>query len=190
MVAIFFFFIALTSAYVIRQNTSVVDTSTGEMINTWRPIVIPPLLWINTLLLLASSATIELARRHMFREPQATQEWLGMGAPARAESLPWVGITLVLGIGFLAGQFVAWRQLNAQGIYLASNPSSAFFFILTGAHAVHLIGGVGALMWAAIASLRRTRLQSRQIVIDVSAWYWHGMGALWIYIFAVLYWMR
>src|SRR6266404_4856675 len=190
MIAIFFFFISLTSAYVIRQNTQVVDPATGAMISNWNPIHIPQLLWINTLLLLISSATMEMARRQMFREPQATQEWLGLGSPARARSLPWLGITLVLGIGFLVGQFSAWRQLNAEGVYLASNPSGAFFFILTGAHALHLLGGVIALFWAALASLGHKRLESRQIVVDISAWYWHGMGVLWIYIFGVLYWMR
>ncbi len=190
LVAIFFFFIAITSAYVIRQNTTVLDTRTNEMVNNWRPIHLPPVLWINTILLLVSSLTIELARRQMFREPQATQEWLGMGSPTRSRSLPWLGITLILGLGFLAGQVIAWRELNAQGVYLAANPSGAFFFILTGAHALHLIGGVCALLWAATVSVRRTRLEQRQIVVDVSAWYWHGMGALWAYIFAVLYWVR
>jgi cytochrome c oxidase subunit 3 len=183
-------FIALTSAYVVRQGTGHVDTTTGEFITDWKPLTVPAILWLNTFLLLLSSFSMELARRQVFKEPLVTEEWLGLGTPTRTASLPWLGVTFILGGGFLLGQFVAWQQLHAQGVFLASNPSSSFFFLLTGAHAIHLAGGVIALSWAGIASLLARPLEVRQISTDVSAWYWHAMGALWIYIFVLFHYVR
>jgi cytochrome c oxidase subunit 3 len=185
LISVFVIFIALTSAYVVRQGGGVLDTSTGVFTRDWKPMVVPQILWLNTLLLLLSSATIEVARRQVFREPLVTEEWLGMGTPTRRASLPWLGLTLVLGFGFLVGQFVAWRELNGQGVFMATNPSSSFFFILTGAHALHLFGGIVVLAWAAMASVSSRPLESRQIATDCGAWYWHAMGVLWLYIFAL-----
>jgi cytochrome c oxidase subunit 3 len=184
LISVFILFVALTSAYVVRQGGGRIDDA-GNFVRDWKPVVIPQILWLNTELLLLSSLTIELARRHVFREPLVTEEWLGLGTPTRRASLPWLSITLILGFGFLAGQFVAWRQLNAQGIFLASSPSSSFFFILTGAHALHLVCGICVLLWAAFASVTARPLESRQIATDFGAWYWHAMGVLWVYIFAL-----
>jgi cytochrome c oxidase subunit 3 len=190
VVSIFILFIALTSAYVVRQGTGHVDTTTGEFVTDWKPLTVPGILWLNTLLLVASSISMELARRQVFKEPLVTEEWLGLGTPTRTASLPWIGVTFILGGGFLLGQFLAWQQFHAQGLFLASNPSSSFFFLLTGAHAVHLAGGIIALVWAGIAGLLAKPLEVRQISTDVSAWYWHAMGALWIYIFVLFHYVR
>jgi cytochrome c oxidase subunit 3 len=190
VLSIFILFIALTSAYIVRQGTGHVDTTTSEFVTDWKPMVIPGILWINTILLVMSSLSMEMARRQVFREPLVTEEWLGLGTPTRKASLPWLGVTFLLGIGFLVGQFVAWQQLHAQGIFLASNPSSSFFFLLTGTHALHLIGGVLALAWASLAGILAKPLESRQIATDVSAWYWHAMGLLWIYIFVLFHFVR
>ena len=190
LISIFVIFIGLSLAYVARQNSFSTDEHTAATTINWQPIAIPTILWLNTALLLFSSATIEFARRQVFREPQVTEEWLGLGAPMRRASLPWLSITLLLGIGFLAGQYVAWRELNAQGIFLATNASSSFFFILTGAHAAHLMGGLAALAWAVVATVRSRSLESRQIATDSVAWYWHAMGVLWLYIFALLLFVK
>ncbi len=190
LISVFVLFIGLTSAYVVRQGGGTLDTTTGVFTRDWKPIAVPQILWLNTLLLLLSSATIEFARRQVFREPMVTEEWLGLGTPTRRASLPWLGLTLVLGFGFLVGQFVAWQQLNAQGIFMATNPSSSFFFILTGAHALHLLGGIIVLTWAALASVLSRPLESRQIATDCGAWYWHAMGVLWLYIFALLLFVK
>ncbi|MCU1311246.1 MAG: cytochrome c oxidase, subunit [Candidatus Angelobacter sp.] len=190
VLSIFILFIALTSAYIVRQGTGHVDTNTSEFVTDWKPMVIPGILWINTILLIMSSLSMEMARRQVFREPLVTEEWLGLGTPTRKASLPWLGVTFLLGIGFLIGQFVAWQQLHAQGIFLASNPSSSFFFLLTGTHALHLVGGVLALAWASLAGILAKPLESRQIATDVSAWYWHAMGLLWIYIFVLFHFVR
>jgi cytochrome c oxidase subunit 3 len=107
-------------------------------------------------------------------------------APVEASSAPWLPITLVLGLGFLAGQWMAWSQLARQGVFISSNPSNSFFYLLTGAHAVHLVGGVLALAYAATTAVLSQAWERRRMVVDVTSWYWHFMAALWIYIFALL----
>ena len=101
-----------------------------------------------------------------------------------------VGITVVLGLGFLLGQWLAWGELHNRGFYINTNPNSSFVFLLTATHGVHLAGGIIALLWAAITSLLRKPIEARRIVIDVTAWYWHFMAFLWIYIFALLAFAR
>jgi cytochrome c oxidase subunit III len=100
--------------------------------------------------------------------------------------MPWLAITIVLGLAFLFGQWTAWKQLAANGFYVATTPSSSFVYLLTGAHAVHLMGGVVALLLAGIFSLLRWPVTTRSIVVDVTAWYWHFMAALWVYILCLL----
>jgi len=99
---------------------------------------------------------------------------------------PWLGATVVLGVGFLVGQWLAWGELHNRGFYVATNPSSSFVFLLTATHAVHLAGGVVALIWAATTSLLHKPVESRRIAVDITAWYWHFMALLWIYVFALL----
>jgi cytochrome c oxidase subunit 3 len=93
----------------------------------------------------------------------------------------------VLGVGFLLGQVLAWRQLAEQGIYLATNPSSSFFYVFTATHGLHLLGGVAALAYAAMAVRLGRGIETRRMVLEVTALYWHFMGVLWIYILGLLY---
>jgi len=188
LVSVIMLFVALTSAYVVRQGVGVWDEASGTYKTDWRPLHVPPILWINTALLMLSSVTVERARRSLLAP--AVAGWPGM--LERRKPIPWLGITLVLGTGFLAGQYIAWGELRRQGIYLATNPSSSFFYVLTGAHAVHLLGGLLALLYAAAAPILAPSrsLASRQITLDVAAWYWHFMGFLWIYIFALLHFAK
>ena len=190
LLSIFTLFVALTSAYVIRRAGGRFDAETSSFIKDWQPVELPAVLWLNTLLLAISSVTVELARRKAFAEPEATEVWLGLRPPSRSSSMLWLSLTLLLGAGFLAGQVVAWRGLMSQGVYAAGNPSSAFFYVLTGTHAVHLMGGMLALLWAAALNVLGRSLERRQIATDVSAWYWHAMGALWVYVFVLLRVMR
>src|SRR5262249_39977372 len=122
MIAILVFFMALASAYIVRRGFA----------QEWVALRVPPILWLNTAILLASSATLELARRK-----------LANGNPDAFKKI-WL-LTTFLGVAFLAGQFIAWRQLEAQGVFIATNPASSFFYIFTGAHAVHLFGGIAVL---------------------------------------------
>lgn len=182
-------FICLTAVYVMRESMGRYDPGRKEFISDWRPLHLPyPQLWTNTVLLLLSSATLELARRRMNRESEFYV--LGIEAPRRKGDLPWLGITLFLAFGFLTGQTLVWNSLRSQGLFVRSNPSSSFFFVLTGTHAVHLAGGIIALLFAAWGAWVKHRFESRQLAVEVTSWYWHFMGVLWLYIFGLLHFAR
>jgi cytochrome c oxidase subunit 3 len=181
-------FLGLVVQFFFRKTGAHVDHVTGNVIREWQPTAIPPLLWLNTAVLLLSSFTMERARRAVFREPAATEEWLGIDHATIRTSLPWLSATLVLGVAFVAGQLEAWRQLAAAGVYLSLNPSSQSYYLLTGLHAVHLLGGIVVLLWVGLAYALRRPIESRQIVVDVTAWYWHAIGLVWLGIFVLLKW--
>jgi cytochrome c oxidase subunit III len=189
VISIYTLFIALTSAYVVRQGGGPFDTQSGEVISDWQPIKLPGILWLNTGLLLLSSLTIEIARRRVFSEPLIMNEWLGLDEDTKRGSLPWLGVTLIFGTGFLVGQCMAWQKLDSAGAFSVKNPAAAFFLVITATHAVHLLGGFVSLSWATVSGFKMP-LASRQIATDLTAWYWHAMGLLWIYILALLYWLR
>lgn len=146
-------FAALTSALVVRQTSG----------TDWHHLHLPSLLYVNTLLLLASSLTLESSRRR--------RGALGLHA------------ALILGVLFLVGQGLAWRQLAAQNLLLSSGPSSAFFYVFTVLHALHVLGGLGGLGYVerrfAAGTLSRTTFKA-------AALYWHFMAVLWLYLLALL----
>lgn len=181
-------FVSFTSAYVVRQGLPTLDPKTNTMVHDWLRIDLPiNLLLLNTFVLLASSVTLELARRRLAREVALDRIDLIPGVSlGRNRRFPWLGLTVALGFGFLAGQWMVWRYLSDRGVYVATAPSSSFIYLLTGTHAIHLLGGVLALVAAVVGSLLRRSLQSQHILVDVTAWYWHFMALLWIYIFALL----
>jgi len=179
-------FISFSSAYVVRQGLPTLDPRTNVLLHDWFPVPLPRLLLINTAVLLISSFTMELARR------QATRRTLvqlvsvpGSSAHAK-EGISWLALTVVLGLSFLIGQWIVWRELAASGFYVASSPSSSFVYLLTGVHGVHLFGGVVALVIAGVASFLRRPPESQLIAVDVTGWYWHFMAVLWIYILCLL----
>ncbi|HVM93885.1 MAG TPA: cytochrome c oxidase subunit 3 [Terriglobales bacterium] len=181
-------FVSFTSAYVVRQGLPTFDPATNTVRRDWLPVPLPNTLFlINTIVLLVSSVTVELARRRTAQrvalEPVNSIPGVSIGAD---KEFPWLGITVVLGFGFLAGQFLAWRDLAARGFFVASGPSSSFVYLLTGAHALHLLGGVLALLISGSTVIMRRSLESRHIVVDVTAWYWHFMALMWVYIFALM----
>jgi cytochrome c oxidase subunit III len=181
-------FISLTSAYIFRRGLPTFDGSVNSYVRDWGRVDLPwVLLGVNTLILLASSVTMELARRKAARQaalaPVQSIPGVSLG---NEKSFPWLGITVLLGLSFLAGQWLAWRELHIRGFYVYTNPSSSFAFLLTIAHAVHLGGGMIALLWAASSSLLHKPLEARRIVVDITAWYWHFMAVLWLYVFALL----
>jgi cytochrome c oxidase subunit 3 len=184
-------FVSFTSAYVVRQGLPTLDPRTNNLIRDWIPVALPRLLLLNTFVLLVSSASMELARRQL-----KSQVALATSLSLRGDSLgnkiriPWLAVTLALGLAFLFGQWTAWQQLAANGFYVSTTPSSSFVYLLTGAHAAHLLGGVAALFVACIASLLHRPLKTRSIVVDLTAWYWHFMAALWIYIFCLMKFVR
>src|SRR5712692_1048000 len=184
-------FVSFTSAYIVRQGLPTLDPGTGTLVRDWIPVKLPTLLLVNTCVLLLSSVGMELARRQSQREAAMAPATAIPGVSLDGEKkIPWLAMTVVLGFLFLTGQWMAWRQLAASGFYVSTTPSSSFVYLLTGAHAVHLLGGVLALCVAGIAALLRRSVVTRSIVVDVTAWYWHFMAALWIYIFCLLEFVR
>jgi cytochrome c oxidase subunit III len=167
--AVTMMFAAFTSALIVRKGSSL----------DWQGFPLPPVLYFNTLLLIASSITLEVARPRI-------ASFMG-GLRTRKESpARWLYITLFLGLFFVAGQYVAWSQLRAAGLYLATNPSSSFFYLLTVTHAIHVLGGLGGLLYV-IHKLRKSVLRRNQFV--AAARYWHFMGILWLYLLLLL-WMK
>jgi cytochrome c oxidase subunit III len=181
-------FVAFTSAYIVRQGLASWDLRTNTYINDWVAVRLPTALFvIHTILLLISSLTMEFARRQAVRRAAlAPVEALPGIAADDERSLPWLPLTAVLGLGFLAGQVLAWRTLESRGFFLSTSPSSSFVYLLTGMHAIHLAGGVIALLYAAGTAYMNRSAEARRVVIDVTAWYWHFMALLWLYIFALL----
>ena len=185
LAAVFMFFVGIVSVFFVSQTTGHFDAY-SHYINEWLPTPIPRILWLNTLVLLLSSISVEIARRHMFHEIDAMEEWFGLGKPTSRRALPWLLTTLVLGMLFLTGQMVGWRQLAAEHVFFKSNPSSHSFYIMTVAHAIHLSLGLAALIVALAGLNYFKKIENRQIMVDCAAWYWHSMGALWLCLFALL----
>lgn len=157
-------FAAFTSAYLIRRVAA-----------DWVPITLPTILWFNTAVLLISSACVEMSRTAVGRG-----RWRTAGR--------WLGLTILLGWGFLIGQLAAWRDLVAQGVFVPTSPHSSFFYILTGLHGLHLLGGLGLLIWV---TFRLTGQRSPEDVearrwSALAATFWHFLGGLWIFVFLVL----
>jgi cytochrome c oxidase subunit 3 len=180
-------FVSFTSAYVVRQGLPTLDPHTNQMVRDWVPIELPNLLLVNTCILLLSTVSMELARRQTKREAALSSAGYAPDGLSNGEkALSWLGLTVVLGTCFLVGQWLVWRQLEGRGFYVATSPSSSFLYLLTGTHAIHLMGGVVALLVAGGAVLLRRPAGTRGILVDVTAWYWHFMALLWIYILSLL----
>jgi cytochrome c oxidase subunit 3 len=164
-------FTALSSAYIVRSASS----------NDWYPLVMPRVLLASTAIIVMSSGTLEVARRKL-------------KASIVSGYSRWLLITALLGLAFLVSQLIAWRQLRAQGVYLSSNPHSSFFYLLTAAHAVHLFGGLLALLYLLLRV--RTLLVNggidvrKKAAADAVSIYWHFMDVLWIYLFLLLFFWR
>lgn len=189
LTAVVMIFVSYSSAYVVRKGLPSLDIHTSTLVIDWIPLQLPRFLFINTLVLLVSTLTMELARRQSLRE--ATEEISGAvtaSGSSRGDSdrLPWLALTVILGVSFLAGQLLVWRELAAHGFYLATSASSSFFYLLTAMHGAHLLGGIFALLAAGAAYLLHRAAQSRAVVVDVTAWYWHFMTFLWLYILGLL----
>lgn len=180
-------FVSYSSAYVVRKGLPTLDPNSGTLVHDWLPLQLPNFLLVNTLVLLVSTLTMEFARRQAAREAVATgQISAHVTSRTAAQGMPWLALTSILGLTFLAGQWLVWRELAARGVFVATSPSSSFFYLLTGTHGIHLFGGILALLAAGFASLLRRPADTRAVVVDVTAWYWHFMTFLWVYILCLL----
>jgi cytochrome c oxidase subunit III len=162
--AVILIFAAFTSTFLTRR-----------LQDDWRVGPLPPLLWVTTGVLLASSATLEWSRSAARRSH-----------PRVARTA--VTLTAVLGAAFLTGQVVVWRELMANGVGMAASAHSAFFYLLTITHGLHVAAGVLALVYAAF-KVRGVVDDAVSGVLAPVAIYWHFVDVLWLYVFAILFWL-
>ncbi len=155
-------FALLISAYFMRMQVA-----------DWAQMPAPKLLWFNTGVLILSSVALQYAQ-----------------VAARRGRMDGVGDGLILGglfaITFLVGQLFVWQQLNAAGYFLAANPANAFFYLLTGVHGLHLLGGLVALGRAADKVWRGFEVNQVRLSVQLCAVYWHFLLALWLVLFTLL----
>jgi cytochrome c oxidase subunit 3 len=172
LAAISMSFAALTSALFVREGSGYSD---------WTHISLPPILWFNTLALVLSSVTLERARHRVaaFMRGQESSRFLPM---------LWLDATMLLGLVFVVGQYFAWLKLRSEGLYLPTNPNSSFFYVLTGLHVVHVLGGLGGLS-RVMLKFQNSENRLRHSTMDATSYYWHFMGILWIYLLFIL-WLK
>lgn len=154
LTAVVMLFAGLSSAYVVLRG-----------LPTWQNILVPRLAWLNTIVLILSSFSLEAAR----------------SAVTKRQVRPikrWVGISGVLGLGFLFGQIAVWSELVAAGVYLQSTLHSSFFYVLSAIHGLHVIGG--------LIGMALVYFKTSEERFKACALYWHFMGAIWLYLFILI----
>ena len=157
------FFALILSAYSLRMD-----------LGDWVPLTEPQLLWMNTLVLIAASGAFQWTRNAAV-------------ADERRRLLPGLIITGVLTLGFVFGQFVAWQQLQDSGQFITSNPANAFFYFLTAAHAIHILGGL--VVWARATLkvvLGKADAASTRRSVELCTIYWHFLLLVWLVLFGLL----
>lgn len=167
-------FAALISAMIVRQGVA----------PDWLHFQLPRILYVNTLVLLISSVTLERSR-HCFSIGADAGRPPSRDGSAPTRALVWLYTTMALGLLFVVGQVIAWRALFAKGLFLASSPSSSFFYVLTAMHGLHLLGGVLGLAYV-LYHLTKNAGSHQRRVLAVASVYWHFMDGLWVFLFAVL----
>jgi cytochrome c oxidase subunit III len=165
LAAIAMLFVAFTTTYLgTRQDAG------------WKPIPLPWILWLDTGILLASSVAMESGRRRLRSgDARGLRRGLTVGG--------------ALGVVFLVGQLVAWQQLLRQGVYLSSYPHSSFFYLLTGAHGLHLLGGLVAIAAILPRAWRGAFTSPGSAPVTLVSIYWHFLTGLWLYVFVIMFWL-
>jgi cytochrome c oxidase subunit 3 len=159
LAAVTMFFAGLSSALVVRRGIGV----------DWSGIPLPGILWVNTVVLAASSGALELARRALLSgDRAAVNRWWSAGT--------------LLGLLFLAGQYRAWLDVAATGVTVSSSPGGSFFYLFTVAHAVHVLGGIAALLYIEFQALRLQLGPGKRTAVEAARLYWHFLAGLWIYL--------
>ena len=156
------FFALIVSAYTLRMD-----------LGDWIPLTEPQLLWMNTGILAVASLAFQWTRNAAVRGDES-------------KLMPGMIVTGLLTSGFVVGQFIAWQQLSASGQYVTSNPANAFFFLLTGAHAVHILGGMYVWTRATVRLMSGKNVESVRRSIELCAMYWHFLLIVWLVLFGLL----
>ena len=172
LAAIAMSFAALTSALYVREGSGYSD---------WTHLTLPPVLWFNTCALILSSITLERARVRVAAYMRGEEK-------IRSVPIQWLNTTMTLGLIFVVGQYFAWLKLRSQGVFLPTNPNASFFYVLTGLHVIHVLGGLGGLS-RVMLKFRSASHPLRRSTMDATSYYWHFMGLLWIYLLFIL-WLK
>jgi cytochrome c oxidase subunit 3 len=170
-------YVALASVTMLFLSLALIFSWRKHAGGNWVRTPLPAVLYLNTLILIASSGTLQLARR-------------ALALDHAAGFRRWLYVTLTLGLAFLAGQWMAWREMLAAGFYMAGSPSSALFYVVTGAHAAHLLGGLGALLYLTIRAREIRWGLRRRTTVEVTSIYWHFMDVLWLCLLGLLLVLR
>ena len=160
-------FAALTLVFILRSQVTF----------NWHHIILPPILWLDTLLLIASSMAFEIGHRRLKQDDQHA-------------FFQWTAATAGLGILFLLGQLAAWWQILSHGQLVRNNPHSTFFFVFSGMHGAHILVGLAGLA----ALLYRTRepasgpkwQMNTRVLANAVSLFWHYLDVLWVILFALL----
>jgi cytochrome c oxidase subunit 3 len=155
-------FALFTSAYFMRMAVS-----------DWQPLPLPRQLWLNTGVLVLSSIALQCASVAA-RRGQIDTVRLGLAT---------AGLTA---LAFLIGQLMAWRQLTADGYFLTSNPANSFFYLITGMHGLHILGGLVGLGRTTMGAWKGARPERLRLGVELCAMYWHFLLFVWLAVFALL----
>jgi len=166
---LFVFLAVATSLFSLFFSAYMMRMELGD----WRPLKDPSLLWWNTGALVLSSVAMQWARYNNKHEQLSRLRYA-------------VLLAGVFAVAFMFGQWQAWKQLNALGLFAYTNPAYAFFYLMTGLHALHLMGGLVVWCLAAVKLLRGVELSKVNLSIELCAVYWHFLLLIWIILFGLL----
>ncbi|MDP6537186.1 MAG: cytochrome c oxidase subunit 3 [Gammaproteobacteria bacterium] len=168
-VALIFFLIVATIVFSLFAVSYFVRMELPD----WQPLSEPAQLWFNTILLIISSAMFQWARNIVSRDSlrSLTPALIGGG---------------VFAILFIIGQLITWGNLQSEGYYLASNPANSFYYLLTGLHGVHLLGGLWVWSKSSIRLISGGEPKEIKLSIELCTVYWHFLLVVWLVLFAIL----
>ena len=156
------FFALVLSAYSLRMD-----------LGDWVPLTEPNVLWGNTGMLVLASAALQWTRNIAMRHDSSSL-------------LPGLLLTGFLTVAFLVSQLIAWQQLNASGHFLTSNPSAAFFYLLTGLHGLHILGGLYVWARATIKAMGGSDDDAVRQSVELCTIYWHFLLLVWLVLFGLM----
>jgi cytochrome c oxidase subunit 3 len=152
----------LTAAYFIRMTYA-----------DWQSLPVPALLWLNTAILILSSVALQWARTSAGHQQADRVRWGLLAGGA-------------LAFAFLVGQFLVWQQLGSLGYFVDTNPSNSFFYLITGLHGLHLLGGLVAWLRASLRLWRGADTDKIRMSVELCAVYWHFLLLVWLVMFGLL----
>jgi cytochrome c oxidase subunit 3 len=153
-------FAAFTSAYIVRQAAG-----------NWLEFELPNLFFLNTITIVLSSAALQASYFSFKRGNKQGYRLL-------------LGLTFLLGMAFVVLQYMGWEALTEMGVMLDGNPSGSFIYVISGVHAAHVVGGMGALIVALLHAyiLPFKPTARRKLRFELVLTYWHFVGILWLYL--------